>query len=553
MTKPNFLKVGLTLTNPSKNDDDEFIPHPLNLRTVQKLNIDAVPTRETHKLIIQNPPVVSQTEPDCYLYSYKFYMYLAEYGYYQEINAFLQTPEIPMRADAETLLEAILDAEFDNFSVDMEELSPAFTPRISWYNPKVELFAYDADGVLLDLELVDLKSSEDIAKLEYELVFDIYHYDNIEFLSYEPAVTRNDQCTETSSPTFDHEKGDPFTIRLSNYLGFKITVGDVVYESGSIWITSSAESVLYELEENNPELKGKVKIEKDPIPHSYDRDTFYFEFVGFDEDIPELTFDEEKHTVDYGGSLNKIEEVTILQHYDIEKIGFQEIPFEFINTIHTVPQITVTNKGSLAGSLTAGYEYITFTSEITDFSLSGTEITITGVSLAEADLELDYIKIGESDCTISSRSETEIICSYTTAIAGDFKPTIHTETGNLDYNTDPSDKTLEIPLSISSVTPNTDVSPSGGNELTIAGEGFVPSLGIAQEKGYELIVTINEEDVFVKSTTEDTIVVVTNVMEDTTTYTLKVIVNAKEDTASITTGVYSGPSVHAIVPVFCCC
>lgn len=69
--------------------------------------------------------------------------------------------------------------------------------------------------------------------------------------------------------------------------------------------------------------------------------------------------------------------------YDPSKLFYEPIPYDFLYTNETKPQIKVTVDGleAVCASLLCDYNYVPVVATIDDFSLSGNVLTITGTSL----------------------------------------------------------------------------------------------------------------------------------------------------------------------------
>lgn len=89
-----------------------------------------------------------------------------------------------------------------------------------------------------------------------------------------------------------------------------------------------------------------------------------------------------------------------------QSIFYEPIPFEFLYTNEEDPQVIVSVDGIEAAcdSLACNYNYVASTSSITDFSLSGTTLTITGTALPTTDLK--SVEFSTNPCTVTTSTAT---------------------------------------------------------------------------------------------------------------------------------------------------
>lgn len=95
-------------------------------------------------------------------------------------------------------------------------------------------------------------------------------------------------------------------------------------------------------------------------------------------------------------------------------------------------------------------------------------MTITGTSLPTTE-EL-VIKLGPVLCNVISNTATSITCDLeTSAVSGDWIVTVTSPNGLINNEITTS---ISIPVSVSSISPNTQVNYLGGDLLTITGDNF---------------------------------------------------------------------------------
>jgi hypothetical protein len=96
--------------------------------------------------------------------------------------------------------------------------------------------------------------------------------------------------------------------------------------------------------------------------------------------------------------------------YDPTKLFYEPVPFEFLHTVETSPQVIVTVDGveAVCASLNCNYNYVAPLAEITSFSYSGTTLTITGTNIPTT---VNSVKFSNIDClSISVTAPTTITC-----------------------------------------------------------------------------------------------------------------------------------------------
>lgn len=96
------------------------------------------------------------------------------------------------------------------------------------------------------------------------------------------------------------------------------------------------------------------------------------------------------------------------------------------------------------------------------------DLTITGTGLPTP----TSISVGGTKCgTPTKKTATEIVCKLpSTLSAGNWDATIQTASGSVPIKAGVAK--IVAPLTVTSVTPNTNLNQMGGDVLTIAGTGF---------------------------------------------------------------------------------
>lgn len=161
-------------------------------------------------------------------------------------------------------------------------------------------------------------------------------------------------------------------------------------------------------------------------------------------------------------------------------VYYDVIPYEFLYTDETQPQVIVTVDGmdALCTTLSCDYVYEPVTEEISSMVVSGLSVTIGGTNLPSA---IASVTVADTNCVVSSNDATTISCDLASPlIAGDWKPVVKHAKGLI-----PNASTLaatSVPLVVSSISPKTNLNPAGGVLMTIAGSGFPSSIDNANVK-----------------------------------------------------------------------
>jgi len=153
---------------------------------------------------------------------------------------------------------------------------------------------------------------------------------------------------------------------------------------------------------------------------------------------------------------------------------YDTIPYEFLFTAETEPQIMVSVNGlpAVCASLSCGYSYTVLNSIVTSFTRTGTALTINGNYLPTTDFTVIF---GQTACTGGAATANQITCTLENdPVSGDWVPEVRTANGLVRLHS--SVNAQNVAITATSITPNTNVNPMGGSTLTIAGSNFPVSL-----------------------------------------------------------------------------
>jgi len=168
---------------------------------------------------------------------------------------------------------------------------------------------------------------------------------------------------------------------------------------------------------------------------------------------------------------------TILKAYNGDSIIYTPVPYEYLFTQHTKPQVimTVDSLPVACIKVDCNYMYVDATPSISSYSMTGESegdtLTVNGANFATA---FKKITFGGSTCYYDQGTSTTsmVECTFDQdLVAGDTKPILTDDAGAVPYS---SLSTTTINLVISSVTTpsSQDINPNGGTQITITGSGF---------------------------------------------------------------------------------
>jgi hypothetical protein len=157
-------------------------------------------------------------------------------------------------------------------------------------------------------------------------------------------------------------------------------------------------------------------------------------------------------------------------------VYYPVLPFEYLFTDETKPQVTVTIDGmpALCASLSCDYTYEPVGAEITAMTVAGTSVVITGTSLTST---INSVTIAGMACAISTNDGTTLSCTLPYNLyAGSHKPVVKDDKGLIP--TSAGFAATDVPLVIDAVFPVTEVNTAGGGEITVQGSSFPSIIGL---------------------------------------------------------------------------
>lgn len=153
---------------------------------------------------------------------------------------------------------------------------------------------------------------------------------------------------------------------------------------------------------------------------------------------------------------------------------YEGIPFEFLRTYETKPQVIVTvgDDPAVCHNMTCDFKYIEPVGEVTDFTFdeSTKKLVITGVALPSVMGDLVSVEYALSFCTVdeTTLTDTTIECTLNKdPTCGDWSPVVTSSMGLIPNNVNLTDQT--VLCSISSVEPESGLNLLGGDNITFFG------------------------------------------------------------------------------------
>jgi hypothetical protein len=240
------------------------------------------------------------------------------------------------------------------------------------------------------------------------------------------------------------------------------TSRDINYNAGPFWIGKA-------IMESIPFLVDKVEVHSD-YRYGYPENglSFLLEFTGLNYNVPLCSIVAGSGLYPLTGS-QLVDNNTLIQTYG-NSVFFEPITLDFLTSDAQSPQVLVKVDGisALCAHVNCDYTYVPSVGAVTDQSLSGTTLTITGTNLPTTE-EL-FITLGPVRCIVTSNTDTSISCDLeTNAVSGSWIVTVTSTNGLI-----PNEITTEllVPVAATSVSPNTSINYLGGDVLTILGDNF---------------------------------------------------------------------------------
>lgn len=213
-----------------------------------------------------------------------------------------------------------------------------------------------------------------------------------------------------------------------------------------------------------PQYRDKLEVYSSVWQWYYeDSRDFFVRFVGVNADVEQMELLPGLTNPVTGDQLNITSSTST--PYNPSRIFYEPVPFEFLHTAETTPQVMVTVDGlpAVCASLNCGYTYVAPTALITSFSHSGTTLTINGNNLDSGIIQ--SIEFAHVACSNIQVSATQITCTVTPVAGQNWAPIVTDNKGIIPI-AQAATKT-NIPLTLSTVTPSTSLNPYGGTILTL--------------------------------------------------------------------------------------
>lgn len=103
---------------------------------------------------------------------------------------------------------------------------------------------------------------------------------------------------------------------------------------------------------------------------------------------------------------------TTIRPYDHTVLLYEPLPFEFVFTNETQPQVVVSVDGlpAVCACNYCGYSYTVPAASVTSFTLGSGILTISGSSF---DPNILSVSLGNHSCSVTSSSASQIVCGLT--------------------------------------------------------------------------------------------------------------------------------------------
>lgn len=280
----------------------------------------------------------------------------------------------------------------------------------------------------------------------------------------------------------------------------------------------------------------------------YDRKTIWFKFESYNGDPGEWSIIEGEYNDD---DLENIQESlsgpalfdpatdisrTTIKAYNGNAIVYLPIPYDLIHTQHTNPQVlmTVDELPVACREVDCDYIYTVADAEVSGFSVStvdGEEVlSITGTAFTD---RVYSIFFADTHCSIKSIGTTAITCTLDNDVAAGLHKPLLTDYFGLVPD---SVSTMDISLVVSSVSPDSDVNPNGGTQITISGSGF-PFEEDNAPSDFSLEFDNGNTCVVLSMTSTQIVCRPGNFVTQSTDYTLTLTMNSKAYTRTVGVGV----------------
>lgn len=328
--------------------------------------------------------------------------------------------------------------------------------------------------------------------------------------------------------------GKPFRgkykIKCTNQKGLISYTSDINWHD---WASTVESKLMY-----GCGMYDKIVVEE-AYKHSYRHNgrSFYVTFEGLHYDVPLLelmTSDTDPLT-----PANQTLNVTKIRSYSTN-LFYEPVPFEFLKTYETKPQLMVEIDGlpAVCHNLTCDFSYVANVGEATTFTYTEAtkELVIQGTKLPNSTDDIDWIEFAQSSCTVDTTkiSETSITCKLDRdPVCGTWKPTIHARLGKILNKSDMTAQAIQC--TVSAATPLGAMNIIGGDNITFTGTNFPHDLK-------ESTVSIKFKDPSKteckpQSSQSDTLVCLTTAFDESTSpsqkYGIDIVINGLTVTNSL--------------------
>jgi len=160
-----------------------------------------------------------------------------------------------------------------------------------------------------------------------------------------------------------------------------------------------------------PNYREKIEVSNGPKYNYYEngRDIL-IRFVGHNYDVPQMEI-MSSDSMPITGNEPSFNSTTWIP-YDPTRLFYEPVPFEFLHTAETSPQVIVTVDGieAVCASLNCSYKYVPPVTKITNFTLDGNSMTLVGAGLQDNIKTVTFSNVPCSGIKISA-DLTTITCT----------------------------------------------------------------------------------------------------------------------------------------------
>jgi hypothetical protein len=196
---------------------------------------------------------------------------------------------------------------------------------------------------------------------------------------------------------------------------------------------------------------------------------FYIRFSGKNNNPGQFKIETSNLTALTGENITFRENTTIPYG---DNVFYEPIPFEWLRTYETKPQVVVSVNGepAVCHNMTCDYNYTVPQGEVTAFTYTANnrQLVLTGTDLPPTIANVSKVMFAKSPCTVTAASNTSLTCTLVhTETCGSHVPILYATMGKV--NNSASLTPLVVTCDVASVHPTTQLNLLGQDNLTFTG------------------------------------------------------------------------------------